>query len=417
MNIVHIVQLYHPVATGSARYFVEIGARLVSEGHRVTVLTTDAYDLEHFWMAGKRRTEPPEEWHRGVRIVRLPVHRLPGPPIAYPLLRRAMVELSRLPGTAAVLRQLATLTPQLPGLLPFLQTHAHDPIDVIHTTNISLDFAIVPAFAFAKQQAIRFFCTPLLHLGAPGDRTLARYYSMRHQLELLRHSDQVLTMTGIERDFLAAHGVAAERLHRVGVGVEPGELAGGDGVRFRNEQQVFGPLVLVIGAMARDKGTITVIEAMQRLWAQGSDATLALVGAPLDHFTHFYEQLPSEAKARIRLLPYAPEQTKRDALAAATLLALPSRTDSFGIVFLEAWLYGLPVIGARAGGIPDVIEHGADGLLVPYGDAVALADAFTRILSNPPLAQQLGEHGRANVLRTQTWDEVYQRVRAVYSGD
>ncbi|MFN8515884.1 MAG: glycosyltransferase [Chloroflexia bacterium] len=58
-------------------------------------------------------------------------------------------------------------------------------------------------------------------------------------------------------------------------------------------------------------------------------------------------------------------------LAAASIFALPSRTDSFGITFLEAWCNGVPVIGARAGSIPDVIDDGEDELLVPFGDVPA----------------------------------------------
>ncbi|MBC8161359.1 MAG: glycosyltransferase family 4 protein [Roseiflexaceae bacterium] len=413
MQIVHVVQLYYPVATGSARLFGEIGARFAADGHRVTVLTTDAYDLEHFWMVGKRRATPSEQEYQGVRILRLPIRRLPGPPILYPALRRAMVETSRVPGTAPLLRRLATLTPRLPDLLPVLRNLGQ--IDLIHTTNITLDFASIPAHAFAKSHGIPLITTPLMHLGEPGDHSLARYYSMRHQLELLRHSDRVLTMTGIERAYLSAHGVPAERLRQIGVGVTPSELVGGDAARFRAEHQIDGPIVLTIGAMARDKGTIHVVEAMQQLWAAGNAATLVLIGAPLDHFRAFFERLPAETRAHIRLLAYAPEQTKLDALAAATVLALPSRTDSFGIVFLEGWAYGLPVIGARAGGIPDVIDHGRDGLLVPFGDASALAEALRTLLTNPEQAQRMGATGQAKVARDYTWDSVYARVRAAYA--
>src|SRR5262245_24459526 len=120
MNLLHVVQLYYPVASGAARYFAEIGERLVREGHSVTVLATDAYDLEHFWAPGRRRVEQPDEVHNGVRIVRLPVRRLPGPALSYPILRRLMVELSRLPGTTPLLRRLAAITPRLPALGSFL---------------------------------------------------------------------------------------------------------------------------------------------------------------------------------------------------------------------------------------------------------------------------------------------------------
>jgi glycogen synthase len=414
MNILHIVQLYYPVATGAARYFAEIGERLAREGHTVTVLATDAYDLEHLWMPGRRRVERLEEVHNGVRIVRFAVRRLPGPPLLYPALRRLMVELSRLPATAPLLRQLATVTPRLPGMRRYLRDRAAERFDLIHAANITLDFAILPAFELARRRGIPFICTPLLHLGEPGDRSILRYYSMPHQIELLRRSDRVIALTGLEFDYLAARGVPRERLRRVGVGVDPAALAGGDGARFRAEQRVAGPLVLYVGALARDKGAVQLVEALQQLWAAGSDATLALIGAPLAHFTRFYDGLPEDARERIRLLPYAPDAVKRDALAAADVFAMPSRTDSFGIVYLEAWCYGLPVIGARAGGVPDVIEDGRDGVLVRFGDVPALAAAVGGLLNDRDAARRLGAAGRAKVLRELTWEQVYARAWAVY---
>jgi glycosyltransferase involved in cell wall biosynthesis len=414
MHILHIVQLYYPVASGAGRYFAEVGERLAAEGHQVTVLSTDAYDLEYFWNRKRRRVETPEETHNGVRIIRLPVRRLPGPPIVYPILRRLMVELSRLPGTAPLLRRMAMLTPRLPDMRRFFQAHAATQFGLIHATNITLDFAILPAFDFARARRIPFIATPFVHLGPPGDRSILRYYSMRHQIDLLKRADRVITMTGLEGDELAARGVDRARMRRIGVGVNPAEVAGGEAARFRAEQQIEGQLVLYIGAMAFDKGAVHTVEAMQRLWAQGENATLALIGAPLAHFTTFYERLPAADKARIRMLPYAPNQVKRDALAAADLFAMPSRTDSFGITYLEAWCYGLPVIGARAGGVPDVIDDGRDGLLVPFGDLDAIAGAIGRLLHDRDLTQRLGAAGRAKVLRDLTWDRIYAQVRAVY---
>lgn len=412
MHILHVVQLYYPVASGSVRYFAEIGERLAREGQRVTVLTTDAYDLEHFWLAGRRRVETPEEWHNGVRIVRLPVRRMPGPPLTYPILRRLMVEVSRLPRTEPLLRHMASLTPRLPTITAMLA--ALGPFDLIHAGNITLDFAILPALTWAGRQGVPFICTPFVHLGEPGDNTILRYYSMRHQLALLRRADRVLTMTEIEADALAERGVPRDRLRAVGVGVAPEEVTGGDGVRFRAEHKISGPMVLSIGAMAHDKGTVHVVEAMQQLWASGSTTTLVLIGAPLAHFTQFHHALPETVKQRIRLLPYAPDSVKRDALAAADLLAMPSRTDSFGIVYLEAWCNQLPVIGARAGGVPGVIDDGENGLLVRFGDVAGLATAIARLLDNPAEAQRMGAAGHAKVLRELTWEHKYRLVRDVY---
>lgn len=415
MHILHIAQLYYPVASGAARYMREIGERLAREGHRITVLSTDAYDLEHFWAPHRRRVDQPIEEHHGVRIVRLPVRRLPGPALLYPAIRRLMTELSRLPGSTALLRRMALITPHLAGLDAFLRAHAGAPFDLIHAVNITLDFAILPVYRWARARGVPLICTPFVHLGEPGSRALVRYYSMRHQIELLQQSDRVIVQTNLEAEFLAARGVAPARMRRVGVGVTPEELQGGDGAGFRATHGITGPLVLSIGALAYDKGSIHVVEAMQRLWNQGSDATLVLIGAPLAHFSAFYERLPEQARQRIRLLAYAPDEVKRDALAAADLFVMPSRTDSFGIVYLEAWCYELPVIGARAGGVPGVIDHEHDGLLVRFGDVTGLADAIARLLRDPEQARRMGACGRAKVLRELTWEHKYRQVRGVYA--
>ena len=412
MRFLHVVQLYYPVNTGAGRYFAEVGERLAREGHHVTVLATDAYDLEYLWSTARRRVEVSEEAHRGVRIVRLPVRRAPGPPIVYPILRRLMVEIARLPRTEPLLRRMATITPRLPGARGFFA--AGGPFDLVHAGNITLDFAILPALDFARRTQTPFVCTPFVHLGEPGDSSLSRYYLMRHQVDLLRQSDRVITMTDLEAGALAACGVSPAKMRTIGVGVDPQEVAGGDGARFRAEHAIAGPLVLYIGALARDKGALHTVEAMRRLWDAGSDASLAMIGAPLAHFTEFYERLPAAAKARIRLLSYAPDEVKRDALAAADVFAMPSRTDSFGIVYLEAWCYGVPVVGARAGGVPDVIADGQDGLLAPFGDIAAIAGAIGRLLADRELARRLGAAGRAKVLGELTWDRIYTQVRQVY---
>ncbi|HMO56517.1 MAG TPA: glycosyltransferase family 4 protein [Roseiflexaceae bacterium] len=415
MHILHVVQLYHPVPTGAGRYFAEIGTRLVREGRRVTVLATDAYDLEHLWAAGRRRIPESHDIHGGVAITRLPIQRMPGSQIAYPALRRLMAELQRLPGSGGLLRRLARLTPRWPGVQAWLaQQHATAPFDLIHTTNITLDFAILPAYDFARRHGIPFLCTPFVHLGVAGDSSVVRYYTMRHQIELLCNSDRVLTMTGLERTHLAARGVPEERLRRVGVGIDPAELTGGNAERFRAEQQISGPLVLYIGALARDKGAIDTIEALRQLWRSGRQVNLVLIGAPLAHFEAYYAELSPAEQAHIRLLRYASDAVKCDALAAADLFVMPSRTDSFGIVYLEAWSYGVPVVGAQAGGVPDVVADGHDGLLVPYGVPTVLAQAVARLLDDATLRQRLGAAGQAKMLHEYTWEHVFARVQDVY---
>jgi len=125
--------------------------------------------------------------------------------------------------------------------------------------------------------------------------------------------------------------------------------------------------------------------------------------------------LPPETSRHIRPLGFVAKATQADVLAATDILALPSRTDSFGIVFLDAWVNGKPVIGANAGGIPGVVSDGIDGLLVPFGDVGALATALRTLLDDPALRARLGAAGREKVLRQYTWERITTAVRGVYT--
>jgi glycosyltransferase involved in cell wall biosynthesis len=126
------------------------------------------------------------------------------------------------------------------------------------------------------------------------------------------------------------------------------------------------------------------------------------------------------------LLRDLPEQTVWDerleaaevagALDDATVLVLPSRSEGMGRVLVEAFCRGRGVVGTRAGSIPDLVEDGVDGLLVEPGDAAALADAIVRALTEPGLADRLGEAARERVEPwLQTPEQYAQRVKALVS--
>ena len=221
-------------------------------------------------------------------------------------------------------------------------------------------------------------------------------------------------MTDLERDFLVARGVDAARVTVVGAGVDAAALRGGDGAAFRRRHGLGDtPLVFFVGANAFDKGTVHLVEAVRRLWAKGRQVELVLAGARMSHFDRFLEGLPRAERDRLFILGPISDAERRDLYAAGDIFAMPSRTDSFGVVYLEAWACGKPVVGARAGGVPDVVRDGVDGLLPPFGDAPAIADAIARLLDDPDAARAMGEAGRAT-LPTRGWEVVTARVREIY---
>lgn len=414
MHVLHVIQGYYPWIGGSQRFFQEISERWVKAGHSVTVVTTDAGELEHFWSAGRRTVGPGEETIRGVRVLRFPVRRRLESAFLFSVYRRLMAEISDLPwDTTPLLRQMARFTPSVPELETYL-AHADSGFDLVNGANITLDFMLAPALAFARAKGIPFVVTPFTHLGAPGQRRVQRYYTMRHQVEILRAADAVVTQTELESALLARLGVAQDRLYCTGAGIDPASVQGGDGARFRARHGLEWPIVFYIGTLARDKGTVQLVEAMRRLWASGKQVHLVLAGLPLSPLRRWLERVAAEERGRLLWLGFIDEREKRDLLAAGDIFCMPSCTDSFGIVYLEAWANGVPVIGARAGGVPAVIADGVDGLLVEFGDVAGLARALERLLGDPELRREMGLRGREKVLRGMTWDRVFERIRTLY---
>jgi glycogen(starch) synthase len=238
---------------------------------------------------------------------------------------------------------------------------------------------------------------------------------MRQQVALATSSDALVALTTTEARFYQERGQAPANVKVISPGIDTEELGGGDGDRFRHEQGLDGPVILSIGAMSREKGTIQLVEAVRRLWAAGRRIELVLIGEVLSPFQKYLKSLPAAERQRIRLLGPVPDTVKRDALAAASIFSMTSITESFGMVYLEAWLYGKPVIGANVWAVKDVITHGEDGLLVPFGDVGALAQALSTLLDNPETARDLGLNGRQKVLNQHTWSLQFQVIHDLYN--
>lgn len=413
MNVLHVIPRYYPFVGGSELYLQEISKRLVRDGHRVTVYATDAWDLEHLWARNKRRIEEKHQTHDGVAVHRFPVRHLPFGSVIYHGTRRVMSWLSAMPLKAtALLFPLCLTTPLVPSL--YRQLMADDSYDIVHAVNFPFDSLVYAAFRFAQKRRIPFIITPFTHLGEPSDEIVRKHYTMQHQIAMMKKSDKVIVQTRIEQDYLAKRGVPGEKMVKIGVGVNADEVSGGSRHRFREKYNITNPIVFQLGAQAYDKGSQHTIEAMRQLWERGYDASLILAGPPMGPFLRYFEALPEGVRRKCHLLGFILDEDKRDLLDAGDVFVMPSRTDSFGIVYLESWLYKKPVIGALAGGVPEVISHGQDGYLVPFGDVARLANCIATLLTDKELARRFGEAGYQKVLTEHTWDKKYGLISQVY---
>jgi glycosyltransferase involved in cell wall biosynthesis len=142
---------------------------------------------------------------------------------------------------------------------------------------------------------------------------------------------------------------------------------------------------------------------------------LLLAGPEMPNFTRFWhafeKQCPAFAQTRVRRLGPITDAEKRDFFASIDIFALPSRSDSFGLVLLEAWANGVPNVAYRAGGIADVVRHDVDGLLAPCGHIKKLTEGIDRLRGDMALRERFGTAGQNRLASEFSWSDKLALVR------
>ncbi len=163
-------------------------------------------------------------------------------------------------------------------------------------------------------------------------------------------------------------------------------------------------VVAVVGQLVPWKGHDLLLDAMARLTGGGRPGTPHLLVVGDDLFGEHGDWVAA-LRGRAGRPPLAGhvhwcgyQQPVADYLAAADVLALPSRDEPFGRVLLDAMALSLPVVATAGGGVRDIVVAERTGLLVPTGRADALADALDRVLRQPDLAGRLGRAGHQRLL-------------------
>ncbi|CAN5584751.1 glycosyltransferase family 4 protein [soil metagenome] len=414
MRFVHVNHRYEPYVGGSERYMQEVSTMLSAIGHDVSVVTSDASDLEYFWNSSRQAISAPErERLDGVDVHRVKVRHFPGSPLIFQASRRLMGEASRLPFPAQPFAMVSSKLPWMPGMDAALTDNG--PVDLIHAANLGLEGLALVAEREARRNGVPFMLTPFIHLGSSTDDVARRYVSMPHQRYLLHMATHTIVMTHSEAHFVTSLGICPESVTISGVGINLDEVSGGDGERFRHKYGIEGGLVGTAGAVAFDKGSKDLVMAVMDLRRRGHDVKLALAGPRLQQFDEWFANLGTGTTHGIHLLGFIPPDEKRDMLAALDVLTMPSRTESFGIAYLEGWANRKPVLAAIAGAVPELVRENENGILVEFGAVAEIASGILHLLSSPATAEKLGDAGYALTTSCYTWPMVLKRVRTAYS--
>ncbi|GAA1406872.1 glycosyltransferase family 4 protein [Oerskovia paurometabola] len=172
------------------------------------------------------------------------------------------------------------------------------------------------------------------------------------------------------------------------------------------------PVLLAVGRVEHVKGFDLLLEAFAASpLAERARLTIVGDGSELAELRRRARALGVED--RVSFPGMLGPDAVAEALAAATVVVVPSRKEAASIVVLEAWRAGRPVVGTVLGGPRTLLTDGVDGLLVDPRDAGALADAIGSLLDAPDLAAALGAAGRREVERY-TWEAVVDRYDDLY---
>jgi D-inositol-3-phosphate glycosyltransferase len=242
------------------------------------------------------------------------------------------------------------------------------------------------------------------------------------EVAVMRCSDAITASCAAEAQQLRRlYGVPAERIQLVPPGVIHAFFSPGD---RRGAQRALGlrgdgrPILLFVGRIQPLKGVDVAIAALAEL--HDSRAELVIVGGPSgpdgDTESAKAHALAEELGVDDRIHWVEPQPHHRLATyyRAADVCVVPSRSESFGLVALEAAACGTPVVAAAVGGLRTLVEHGRTGYLVQRRDPDAFAAFIDDVLRDPNRARAMGD-AAASHGRSFTWSTTAARLRRLYA--
>lgn len=237
-----------------------------------------------------------------------------------------------------------------------------------------------------------------------------------------RKADVLITHSRAHQGAMAEElGINPERIHVVPLCVDIKPPCPESYLPHTGDAQGHEPTVVFVGRMEKRKGTVDLLQAIPPVLQKVPRARFVFIGKDRPHCpgerTHeqfIREELPPEVAARISLLGRLPDDAVDCWMQKASVFVAPSLYESFGLVFLEAMRWGTPVIGTCAGGIPEVVEDGKTGVLVPPSHPQALAEAITGLLLNQERRLSLGAAAKKRVHEYFTVSRLAEQTLAIY---
>lgn len=336
----------------------------------------------------------------GVKIKRFPYF--------YPHRAQILCEGAGIP--ANIDSSLARLQLLTYSLVSTVRTLCEKEVDVIHA-----HWPIPNAFGAVVRESL---CKiPYINTVYGAEVYLAKRYRIGWLVRfLVGSSRKSIAISKATYEACVACGIPEDKLAIIPLGVDtdifrPQEVLGEDLATFK---------IISVGRLIERKGFEYLVEAVSMLARRGYRIKLEIAGSgPRDTILRQHiERL--EAQGYVELLGTRSPLELKSLYNRADLFVLPAIIDSkgdtegLGVVYLEAMACRLPVIGTEVGGVPDLIQQGYNGLLVPQKDSQALAEAILDLMADRTKREELAWNGYRLALDMFDWRQIARRYAAVY---
>ncbi len=373
MKILAVIQRFYP-AIGGAENLMEQYLDFLSVNHEITVYTSDAIDLSSFW--NKKNQQIIETKKKNYTIKRFEIlipSETPSNLFSFPY-------------------SISSLGPFCPKMWDSL-LNLQDDFDLIIASSFPYDH-MIPAFLAAKKKNIPMIIIPHIHLEFPY------LYFTAPKLTVLNNSDAIVVNTKTEKNHLLKYKISDKKIfvNPPGISTIFDESKLSD-VRKKLKINSESTIVLFAGSKSYAKGAIFLVDSLEILWKNNDVLIdLILIGPKSEEFSNHLQQKSEVIRQHVHDLGIVTDNDKLSVFHSCDIFAMPSKSESFGLVYLEAWLHKKPVIGCNIEAVVNLIDHNKNGLLVKFEDTHELSLAIKKLL-NPSMRKKLGLEGYAKLIQ------------------
>ncbi|MFX1394689.1 MAG: glycosyltransferase family 4 protein [Promethearchaeota archaeon] len=311
--------------------------------------------------------------------------------------------------------------PYLEELIDFFLKSENLNYDLIHTTFFPY-FNLIISLIIGKLVKKPVVLTPFFHFSNPR-------YLDPSLLEVINKFDLLITCTNLEKKFLMNKiGVFEKKIKIIPMGVDYKKFENNHKKNtknyslkenfFRNGEKKF-KIVLFCGYKNYEKGALSILKAIPYILEKIKKIYFVFIGPSTMAYNRELSKIIK--RKNVNIINLTPDnltgyfdKKKIAAFKEADIYLMPSRSDAFGIGYLEAWAAEKPVIGANIGATPEVIRDNVDGFLVEFDNPVDIAEKVIRLLKYKKLRKKLGSFGKLKVIQNNTWKIIAEKTHKVY---